>query len=83
MVLAVLLAQGSCDMGYNTQREPYEIRNEELKAFGVKVVSPSMDPLTLECLQCDQRFTVLRFGDGTLPKRWWICPNGCNEQDAA
>jgi hypothetical protein len=70
-------------MGYNTQREPYEIRNEELETFGVRVVSPLMDPLMLECLKCDLQFLVLRFSGGSLPKRWWICPNGCNQQDAA
>jgi hypothetical protein len=69
-------------MSYNTQRAPYEITNEGLKSFGVEVISPSMDPLMLECLKCDARFTVLRFEDGTLPRRWWICPNGCNQQDA-
>jgi hypothetical protein len=78
----ISLWQGGPSMSYNTQREPYEITNEELKSFGVEVVSPSMDPLMLECLKCDQRFTVLRFADRTLPKRWWICPNGCNQQDA-
>ena len=70
-------------MSYNTQRKPYGITNEELKSFGVKVVSRSLDPLMLECLKCDVRFTVFRFAGGTLPKQWWICPNGCNQQDAS
>lgn len=47
-------------MGYNTQREPYELSDEELESFGVKVVSPSLDPLMLECLNCSERFLRLR-----------------------
>ena len=71
------------NLSYNTQREPYEITNEHLKTFGVKVVSPTLDPLMLECLKCEERFMVLRWADGNLPKQWWICRNGCNQQDAA
>lgn len=70
-------------MGYNTQREPYEITNEHLKTFGVRVVSRSLDPLMLECAKCEERFMVLRETGGTLPERWWICPNRCNQQDAS
>ena len=71
------------NLSYNNQREPYEITNEHLKTFGVKVVSPTLDPLMLECLKCEERFMVLRWADGNLPKQWWICRNGCNQQDAA
>src|SRR5580658_1939512 len=73
----------SGNLSYITQREPYEITNEHLKTFGVKVVSPTLDPLMLECLKCEERFMVLRWADGNLPKQWWICRNGCNQQDAA
>jgi hypothetical protein len=70
-------------LSYNTQREPYELTNEELRTFGVKIVSRSIDPLKLKCLKCEEKFLVLRRADGKLPSRWWICPNGCNQQDAA
>jgi hypothetical protein len=70
-------------VSYNTQREPYELTDKELKTFGVRVVSPSLDPLMLACLKCGERFLRLRLADGSLPKRYWFCPNGCNQQDAA
>jgi hypothetical protein len=32
------------------------------------------------CLQCGSRWAVDAQRGGRLPARWWLCPEGCNEE---
>jgi hypothetical protein len=40
------------------------------------------DPLTLDCLNCEQAWEPSLLPDGSWPRRFWRCPNGCNSHFA-
>ncbi len=56
------------DMGLKTR----------LKKAKVKIVSESN--LMLKCKDCGQVWSPNIQPGGKLPKRYWVCPNGCNDK---
>lgn len=61
-------------------RRPHRFTAAELKRAGVTILNPSN--LLLACDQCGCGWSPNLVTGGKLPRGYWKCPNGCND-DAA
>jgi hypothetical protein len=56
---------------------PNEFSPTQLKKVGILIVNGN--PLRLRCDKCAEEWTLDKKGL-RLPKGYWRCPRGCNEQ---
>ena len=47
------------------------------KERGVKVTGLP-DFCYVQCLKCGALWEAVPYGNGELPRGWWMCPNKCN-----
>ena len=63
-------------MGRETRRRaPRKSTDKVLAASGIKMVNEGH----FECLECGATWSPNIQPGGKLPRRWWVCPNGCND----
>jgi hypothetical protein len=60
-------------------RKPRSFNASQLSRAGVVLVDA--DTVHLRCKTCGQNWQPQLLAGGKLPKRYWQCPNNCN-QDA-
>lgn len=56
-----------------------EMKSEnELRRLGVCILDK--DRLWFQCMECKQKWSPNLLEHGRLPKGYWKCPNGCNNE---
>jgi len=58
--------------------KPKGCTESELAKVGVELVDPNK--LKLRCKKCGLLWSPKIVSGGRLPKGYWICSNGCNEE---
>ena len=56
---------------------PRRFTESELAKVGIRLVDP--ENRFLFCPECNQGFQALIKPGGGLYRRYWVCPNGCND----
>ena len=62
-------------------KRPKAMTSSELAKVGVKLLDEAK--CQLQCVKCGQRWIVCREADGSLPRGYWKCHRGCNDQAAS
>ena len=50
------------------------------KEKGVEFIGDPVK-LAVRCKQCGQGWLLYIQTGGRMPRRWWMCPRGCNEPE--
>jgi len=48
-----------------------------LKKVGIEL--RDLSSTIFDCMYCERGWSPNLLPGGRMPKRWWKCPNGCNE----